>query len=304
MHGGRLLSLRRQWRGFWPSWMLVGFCLCFTSLLLLLLAGFGYAATVWLVFPIAKVFRHPLFLNTHTHSEHKTEKVKCRIESKRRRAHPASQPKRFNEPSYNFPPEHFPTVKTQRRILLRLSLFGFSFLLAAPPFLKHWNPTEMRRVLTFDGLISTAQSKPAPSIRPTTPLAVVDVVVVKSNSLCPLLWGLALRKDDKRTLKTACRLLLLYSSFRFFFSLCMYVRRPPFCAQRHLDNTTCHGGGGGGAKSDVSLNQHCRDLGVLGFSLVCIYAVRPVKHQQHYPLVILGCPVWISRHCLKIRRAK
>lgn len=159
MHGGRLLSLRRQWRGFWPS-LVVGFCFCFTSL----------SRRLWIRRDGLTCFSYRQSLPAsafpkHTHSEHQTEKVKCRIESKRRRAHrpPASQSVLMNR-RITFP-EHFPTVKTQRRILwdfLSFSLFGFSsFLLAAPPFLKHWNPTEMRRVLTFDGLISTAQSKPA-----------------------------------------------------------------------------------------------------------------------------------------------
>jgi hypothetical protein len=86
----------------------------------------------------------------------------------------------------------------------------------------------------------------------------------------------------------------------------MYVRRPPFCAQRHLDNTTCHGGGGEQSRTSlwISIAETSGSWAFLSLVCVCIYAVRPVKHQQHYPLVILGCPVWISRHCLKIRRAK
>ena len=91
-----------------PSW---GFAFAPFPPPSLLRLGYANGSTC---FPIAKVFRHPLFLNTQS----ATEKAKCRIESKRSASR---QPKRLNEPSYNFP-DIFNCQNAARGF--RLSLFG------------------------------------------------------------------------------------------------------------------------------------------------------------------------------------
>jgi hypothetical protein len=124
---------------------------------------------------------------------------------------------------------------------------------------------------------------------PSFPLA----VFVKSNSLCPSFGGGGISCwGRRRQTDSVDRPVFRFLLHRFLF-LFVFIIQPssPFCAQRHLDNTTCHGG------QYRRLSESALQLGLGSLCVcVCVYLCRPSVRSNINNIIrlLFGVPGWIS----------
>jgi hypothetical protein len=151
---------------------------------------------------------------------------------------------------------------------LRLSLSLF-----VGPILKHWIPTECC-VDFWRSYLDCAVHPPSLSLSLSSIPPHHSLWPSSSNRIhCvpPLGGGGISCWGRRRQTDSVDRPVFRFLLHRFLF-LFVFIIQPssPFCAQRHLDNTTCHGG----QCRRLSESALQLELGSLSVC-VCIYAVRP-----------------------------